>query len=926
MQQVCRVSFLLILFCVLPLWAAKAASDPRVNMPAKDLQSFLDERGYLKLPASFSGVLDPTGFELISKRGQAPRFVAKASGAPELDERWGDDFAPGAGCDGGIDAIAIGPSGEVYFGGRFLSCAGVLANRVIRYLPSTGAWEALGDETGNGVSDNVNAIVAVPDGVYVGGWFNQSNVGNPITSNYVARWAYDGSGWSAVGSSGGNGVDAVVLGMAAANNGDVFVGGDFTKANLGADVVADSVARWSPLTESWSPLAGVGGQGALGFVNTIVVDGDSVLVGGVFGSVNLGTPISAGSIARWNPSEGWSRLGDGVNGAVYAIVVSESQVYVGGRFDRAGTNVSTQGLASWDLAGEFWWAPGNGLQSDGFVPEVYALATAGDSLYVGGFFQSVDSVSPVPIEFAARLDVATNQWSSWNGILGDGLFGTLRVIQATTDGFYVGGFFGTVTDDGNRELVGNAIRWDLPTATATSLATTDGQEVSGRVSAMAVLDGSVFVGGQFGRVGELYCGSIARWDGQAWTGLGTDGGCGVAGTVSDIEVVNGKLYVAGSFGQVNAGPSPLAANSIALWDPVTGAWSALGTDGGNGADGHVFALEVYGGDLYLGGYFFNVNVGAELSANYFARWSLSEQRWIATESTGDAGFDDAVRDLHAADGDLYVSGWFNEIIVGSNILELNRLARWDGQSFTKVGSEGGSGVSGFINAMTSAEGYLYVGGLLSEVNFGNSLPVQGIARWDLSAETWSALAGGLGAGLDRVSGLTVADGELYAVGSFLSANSGQVPAARVASWNLADESWRAVGSGINDPDRFVVSTVHDGLGSLYVGGDFRIAGGKSSMSLARYETRGDLVVRIEGAGSGRVVSAPAGINCPSICTVRMGWNNIGLIAQAAPGSYLESWTGADCDTSGVCVFEFQQDRVVVANFEFIGGLFADGFE
>ena len=63
----------------------------------------------------------------------------------------------------------------------------------------------------------------------------------------VARW--NGTAWSSLGSGAANGVDDGVVALAIASNGDVYVGGDFTRAG---GTVAASIARWNGTM--WSSL------------------------------------------------------------------------------------------------------------------------------------------------------------------------------------------------------------------------------------------------------------------------------------------------------------------------------------------------------------------------------------------------------------------------------------------------------------------------------------------------------------------------------------------------------------------------------------------------------------------------------------------------------------------------------------------------
>jgi hypothetical protein len=67
-----------------------------------------------------------------------------------------------------------------------------------------------------------------------------------------------------------------------------------------------------------------------------------VYVGGYFTSAG---GAGANRIAKWSGSD-WSSLGSGINGGVYAINVSGSDVYVGGSFSLAGGKSSSH-IACW---------------------------------------------------------------------------------------------------------------------------------------------------------------------------------------------------------------------------------------------------------------------------------------------------------------------------------------------------------------------------------------------------------------------------------------------------------------------------------------------------------------------------------------------------------------------------------------------------
>ena len=126
------------------------------------------------------------------------------------------------------------------------------------------------------------------------------------------------------------------------------------------------------------------------------------------------------------------------------------------------------------------------------------------------------------------------------------------------------------------------------------------------------------------------------------------------------------------------------------------------------------------------------------------------------------------------------------------------------------------GFDGVIWAtVADSVGNVYVGGLFSSVD---GVPVSNIARWD--GNSWSALGSGLAGNSSYVKALEIDNnGVLYAGGNFRNAG-GDKNANRIAKWD--GNSWSALGAGINGS---VSSMALDNNDVLYVGGSFSDAGG-----------------------------------------------------------------------------------------------------
>src|SRR5207244_2643803 len=106
----------------------------------------------------------------------------------------------------------------------------------------------------------------------------------------------------------------------------------------GTDINASYVAKVNTTTGVWSAL-GTDGYGVDDYVYALAVMGSDLYVGGSFTMVNLGgTTVSANRVAKVNTMTGvWSKLadmggGNGVNGLVFALAVSGSDLFAGGSF------------------------------------------------------------------------------------------------------------------------------------------------------------------------------------------------------------------------------------------------------------------------------------------------------------------------------------------------------------------------------------------------------------------------------------------------------------------------------------------------------------------------------------------------------------------------------------------------------------------
>ncbi len=269
-----------------------------------------------------------------------------------------------------VDALAEGPSGDIFVGGIFNTAGGAPANNIARWDGTS--WHAMGSGIQRFSSGDlvVNDIAVMPSGgVIATGAFDTAG---GVPANHIARW--DGSAWWPLGSGMGGGSTGFVFmnSLIVMPSGDLVAGGSFTSAG---GLPIKYIARWDGT--NWGPL----GQGLNNQANSFALmpNGD-LIAGGLF---RLADGMTANRIARWNGTS-WSPLGSGMAGTSTTWVLAldtlpSGELVAGGIFDTAG-GVAAKNIAVWDGAA---WRP----MSTGTDGGVYAMAhRTSTDLFVGGDF------------------------------------------------------------------------------------------------------------------------------------------------------------------------------------------------------------------------------------------------------------------------------------------------------------------------------------------------------------------------------------------------------------------------------------------------------------------------------------------------------------------------------------------------------------
>ncbi|MFN8534143.1 MAG: hypothetical protein U0556_11410 [Dehalococcoidia bacterium] len=527
---------------------------------------------------------------------------------------------------GGVRALGFNPGeGRIWLGGEFneacdnatCSTATDISKNVVRYDFSAASW--LNAEFGlNGV---VEEFLYFDGKMHLGGGFGRActMLGPACTETAyeglggVARYDAASNNFEALG----NGVDGNPYALVAAPGSVVLlVGGAFGQA-CGASVDCSfaggrqlgNAAAWAPGAGTWSPL-GPEGNSPGNMVTSLVVEGDDVYLGGSFGRIGA---LAANRVARWNRSTGtWSAVGFGLNQTVWALAWHNGQLHAGGYFTKrcADANCSTTDLdlhrvARWD--GAAWQPLGNGLNSI-----VYALASNGPTLYLGGSFTLACADATCT---TTRLP-GLNRVALWNGVdyatLGNGVNYTVYALADDGPTVYAGGVFTGLCNDpactsNSQTGVNRVARWTGSAWEPLAFG------LAYDVRALTIYSGQLWAGGGLDYVctnascstySQTGVNGIARWDGAAWqpAGFGFDEG------VKAMLPLGGALFVGGDFANLcpdaacsSIGPSMAG---IARWDPSVNAWAPLGSGVyGRSQYDAIRALAAITGTLVAGGTF-----------------------------------------------------------------------------------------------------------------------------------------------------------------------------------------------------------------------------------------------------------------------------------------------------------------------------------
>ncbi len=248
------------------------------------------------------------------------------------------------------------------------------------------------------------------------------------------------------------------------------------------------------------------------------------------------------------------------------------------------------------------WGTGPSTVEDNKAGRVYALAEAGDKIFVGGEFESIVPPGKKPgpgiaRKYLAALDRHTGQPIDWDPAPGD----VVLALVASTDGktLYVSGRFQSIGGG----PAGRIAAFDV--ASGQRITTFNPPPANAGVRAMALYGDTLYVGGVFDKIGDISRDQLAALDATTgalrtdWVGPHNGNDCytgqtgsltsGCNGVVYDMAVTDdgSLLYVGGDFADFSGNPG------VITIDARTGKESSWQADND---ERPVFGLTVWPGD------------------------------------------------------------------------------------------------------------------------------------------------------------------------------------------------------------------------------------------------------------------------------------------------------------------------------------------
>lgn len=333
----------------------------------------------------------------------------------------------------------------------------------------------------------------------------------------------------------------------------LFVGGAFTQVggatrnNIAAiNLITGQLTGLAPPTFALNSSA-----------STFAIDGNSLLVGGVFTTAGGTTrnniaafDMTTGALTAWNPN---------ANATVNSIAVNGSAIYVAGNFTTIGGCARNRLalFASGSNTCDPTWDPNSSTAT------VTTIAVSGSTVLAGGSFTG-GTIGGISRNFLAAVS-ATGTGSGVGAFCATSPLLPTNAMIATASRLYIGGSYGPGACGISFYNFGAV---DTATGASVGFASGAGTGANNTVSALSLSATKLYVGGAFTGAGS-FVSTLRNYAGATdLNGAVTSWDPNFDGVVNVIANIGSSVFLGGAFSTANGGTP---ANKLALVDATTAA-------------------------------------------------------------------------------------------------------------------------------------------------------------------------------------------------------------------------------------------------------------------------------------------------------------------------------------------------------------------
>lgn len=548
-----------------------------------------------------------------------------------------------------------------YIGGTFTSVGGEPRSKIAHIL-ADGNVDLNFNPGVSGQNSAVNTLAVSQDGstLYVGGGFE--NIGGQPRNNLAAVDTATGTVTNF--NPAGLGTDGQVFALKVSGT-QVYVGGQFEKLGGQTRNGLAKVAGTTGGDLGWIPNPTFGAGG--GLVMAIEVSGDSVYVGGVFSNIG-GQALR--HLAKLSATNGTASTAFAPNpdDIVLALAVSGTTVYAGGDFKNIAGQLHPK-LARLDaIQGTLTSFDAKLIETDG----VRALSVSGADLYLGGFLTSVGGTPRIAM---AKVDATTGVLRSFDPQIG--VFGgavSVKTLAVAGTSVYAGGqlsFVNRVTRHGIAALDADGV----PTSFNPD-AGPGGPNTFNDVSAIAVRDNAIYLGGNFTSMGGQPRNRIAKvsLDGTLDLNFNPNATGGHIPGIDTIVVTSSDVYVGGDFSTIGGQPRIDLAKLNPSTGLVDGGRQSFDPDPLDGVNpSRVRRLQVSGDSVYVAGDFTTIGGHPRNKIAKISGTTGDVDVQFNAHVSGGSNVGPSIFDIVLARSTLFVAGDFSSIggAARNNVATLN---------------------------------------------------------------------------------------------------------------------------------------------------------------------------------------------------------------------------------------------------------------